>query len=68
MESKSKNLDMLDSGKKLNQKIRYGAICRKSVIVGFVIKNRRFGVCDAGDVVGYWLCKGYRRLYFVTRD
>ena len=39
--TKSKNLEMLDFTKKRNQKIQYGAICRKSVIVGFVIKNRR---------------------------
>ena len=65
MESKSKNLEMLDFTEKLNQKIRYGKICRKRVIVGL-----RWGLLwfVIGDVVGYWLCLGYRRLYFVTRD
>ena len=56
---------MLDFSKKLNQKIRYGAICRKSVLVGL-----RWGLLwfVIGDVVGYWLCLGYRRLYLGTRD
>ena len=75
MESKSKNLEMLriedsaletrDSGEKLNQKIRYGKICRKRVLVGL-----RWGLLwfVIGDVVGYWLCLGFNRVYLGTRD
>ena len=32
--TKSKNLEMLDFTEKLNQKIRYGKIYRKRVLVG----------------------------------
>ena len=54
---------MLDFTEKLNQKIRYGNICRKRVIVGL-----RWGLLwfVIGDVVGYWLCLGFNRGYFGT--
>ena len=57
MKSISKNLEMLDFTKKLNQKFGYGKICRKRVIVGF-----RWGMLwFVIDVVGYWLCLGFNR-------
>ena len=51
---------MLDSGKKLNQKFRYGMICRRRVFIGFRRGMLWFVI---GDVVGYWVCFGYRRVY-----
>ena len=54
MESKSKNSEMEDFGKKLNQKFGYGMICRRSMFVGLIC----FVV---GDSVGYWVSKGFIR-------
>ena len=55
---KSKNLEMLDFTEKLNQKIRYGAVCQRRVIVGSDWGLLWFVICD---VVGYWLCLGFNR-------
>ena len=66
MLDKSRRLGVVDAfGKKLNQKFGYGVRCPRRVFIGL-----RWGVLwfVIGDAVGYWLCLGFNRLYFGTRD
>ena len=56
---------MPDFTKKLKQKILYGNICRKRVLVGLKWALLWFVI---GESVGRWVYWGYRRVYFGIRD
>ena len=67
-DAKNRRFGVGDAGfwrKTKSKKIRYGKICRKRVLVGL---RRGLLWFVIGDVVGYWLCLGFNRVYLGTRD